>query len=1278
MPDPHYAESVLLFKSKGIFARQVDDLVDPQGLLNECNVEELAEGAYAQKLGSVIVNSTGVLGGEVYPLSGKCVSLFKLGQLAGAYARYCVTADGSLWRRGALTPGAFTKISTSFSGNPCSIQSFSNTDFTSTVSAFFSDSNGFWKDDGTFSAPQQGGIFPPQFPVTAQSQSPTTLVVLDDYVSDTTPYTFSATSSDSIETYVNTNLSSAVKAIGIQEVTYPVSTAVADNNAIYLFQHLTIDTGSNQETVLVLLVTPTGFVADFTKTHSVGASISSLSLSVIVPASTTATITAPFSGLPIGPYPIPSSETVSDNQSDYIGLYMFVSDQTQIQSITLSFDCGDGSFESDYFYKVISQGPLQELTTLATSSASGTSSVTTLLTEAVLEDSLSLYGNGAGSIGELDTGKNIWTPLLFQLSDFSGAGMADYKDAVYNWSNVNGYQITIVMNDNSSSTIKLSSLVLFGGAGPDTLGGVAYDYVATFLNDVDGTESNPSPIMTNQNPPNHTNWVYPRRQPVLLKINTKTYGPAGQLQDGQIGYLRIYRRGGTYGDNFRRIDEIPISIEGGGIVQYTDTAPDYLIAGADMVSFTNDVPVPSLLPVPVNTTLNAAIVGTLQVSPSITGSNPVGSTWVNPTNATSSSLYTSVSAPASQGIGALQGDFSLPSIPLTATITGIKVSFDAYTSVLGPKMTASINIPGAALPAEISLTLAPQTYVFGGSGNLWGTTITPAIVNADFTQTLVGGDNLGSSAATVYVNNLVVTIYYTLPDIPVGSVVTINPASMANISVRQQVLLGNPTAQANNFETVVVLTVGVSSFTAFVQNYHAAGEQVQASIKVGQPVYGMVIAFNKAWYWGDPNNPSTLYFSTGNAPQYVGEANNIIISTPDDYITAVVPFKGNIMVSCIKSGWWMVPPDSPAKQAPYPTSCAHGCVAPFGYVATEEMIAYQAADGLRAFTGGESVYMSLQVEFLFQGVGSTPIVEADQTKLSQTVASYWNSMVFFSYIGTDGNRHRLVYHAQYKRFRNDDVDAQCLMLEADTNQLLYGDSNGLVHIDRQNLPYDQVSSGGVLAAGPIAINLQTAYSFQSSPANQKQYNAIVVDCNLGGQTLTVNALFNDGAITVPLGTISNSTRGKINLPLLNGLGQQAYKISLQIVGNLSTFAYLYQAAVEALVLPRTRKTFDTYKINISEASSKFARDVFWIYSAGAPIIVNVFYDDNPTAGFTFVMPQAGGFRNPLRTRLPAISFRTLRMVGTSTEDFILWPDSNLWYKVQCQGRGYEKVLFVEP
>ena len=506
MPDETYKLFPLIFNSVGVAARQVDDLLPPNSMLNADNCEELAEGAWAQRLGSTLVNAQGTIGQPVYPLSGICRSLFKLGQLGNIYYRYCVTSDGALWRISGLTPGQWTKISTAFSGKPCSIQSFSNSDFTSAVSAYFSDANGFWKDNGTFATPQAGGIFPPQFPVTAQSQEPPTLIQLDNYINGTAPYSFSGISGGSTPSYVNTALSSAVTATGTQAVT------VADVTQPGLFQLLTIDSGGSQETVLVLSVTPTGFVANFQKTHALGAAVTSLCLELNVPASTTATVTAAIGN------PIPSSETVFGNQSDYIGLYLFVSDPSQVQSITLKFDCGDGSFNSDYFYKVIAQGPLQSLVSSATTSTDPT----TALTDALLSQSLDLYGNEAGAIGELNTGLNNWTPLLFQLSDFAGSGRADYADPVYNWANVNGYQVQIVTNDSAAVVVKLAALVLFGGAGPDTLGGVAYDYVWTFLNPVDGTESNPSPIMTNQNPPNQTNWVYPRRQPVLLNMNVTT------------------------------------------------------------------------------------------------------------------------------------------------------------------------------------------------------------------------------------------------------------------------------------------------------------------------------------------------------------------------------------------------------------------------------------------------------------------------------------------------------------------------------------------------------------------------------------------------------------------------------------------------------------------------------------------------------------------------------------------------------------------------------------
>lgn len=1111
MADPVYKEHAFLFQSRGIQARPADDTLENAAYLNLANCEELAENAFSQRLGSTLINKTGT---TVNALSGIVKSVYKLAGLNGAAWRYAGTSNGILYRRTGLTAGAYTSIATTLSGNPFWAASAAPSSILNTPNLFIADANGMLKDNGTFASPQQMGIFQPQAPVIAQAQQPS-LVVLDNYVTTESAYSYTGIASGVNGAYVSTTLSSAVTVIGIQAVT------VADPTQPSLFQLLKIGTGGTSEVVLVLFVTATGFIADFTKTHLSGVAVASADLELTVPANTTATIGISFASLPAGAKPIPATWPTTNQplqQADYIGLYLYATDPTQIQSIQLAFDCGDGSFDSDYFYKVIAQGPLQSLLSTATSNSTA---ATTAATDALLDQSLGLYGGGSGSIAELNTGLDNWTPLLFQLSDFAGAGRADFEDPVYNWSNVNGYQITIVMNDGSSATVNLAALCIFGGAGPDSFAGVGYDYMFTFYNDNDGTESNPSMEMSNVNPPNQTNWVVPRRQPVLLTMNLKTYGPLGALQDGQITAIRIYRRGGNLGDNYRRVYELPVTIDGGPTVTYLDTTADDDLEDQDIISFVNDVPVTSSLVNPVNTTLSSPISTTNQIA-------------------------------------------------------------------------------------------------------------------------------------------------------------TITPVSMANISVRQQVSFGSPTALANNFETVIVLTVGVSTFTAFVQNTHAAGEIVSATAFYGQPVTMMALAYGQMWYAGDPNNPHYLYWSNPSAPQGVSSAAYVEVGSPDDPITVVVQFKGNLYVSTRKF-WWAVAPGSNANSSPtiYPTAAKHGCVATLGWFATEEAIYYQAIDGIRAFAGGASTYLTQDIEFLFQGIGTTPIVEADPTQLSSTVAQYWNNMGFFSYVGLDGNRHRVIFHAAYKRWRNDDTDAQSLLLEVDTNTLVYGDSNGLIHMDRQNVGYDEGNASGVVVQNPIAINLQAPYQNQGMPDVTKSYQELTLDVNTQGQAITVTLLFEDGQQSFVIGTVNTAQRQKVNFALNSGLGYEFYKCSLKLTGNLTSQVYIYQASIKTLALAKTRTSFDSFQLRLGTDESKICKQVYIEYTATAAITFSVYYDSVTPPAFTFTLPFiAPGLRNAMRVRLPAISFRMIRFVGTSASDFQIWESSKVEFKPQCSGKGYQVIEFV--
>ncbi len=1100
--DAPYQNSNFILTSKGIVARRVDDSCDPGQYLNEDNCEELAENSVATRLGSSLVCKTG---NTVNPLPSLVHSLAKLNGLLGAQWRYAGSGTG-LYRRPAAGTGPYTEVANNLSGQPWQAQSEAPTPLNSVPALFIADSARMVKDNGTVT--QNMGIAQPQYPCAAESQSPQE-IILDAF--ETSAYTTTGTTTFTPnQVLVSTTLAGAVTETGIQEV------AIANPSLVGQFQSLVIDTGAALETVLVLFLTPTGIVANFTKTHSLGATVKEYGYAVKVAASATATVSHSFAGHPIAGW------RGILNQEDYLGLYLFLSDPSQVLSITLKFDCGDGTFNSDYFYKVIAQGPLQQVLASSETGTSTTNDPTTALTDAFFQESLGLYSNTSpGGIAQLNTGLNNWTPLLLQLSDFAGSGRASFDDPVFNWQAVNGYQLTIVMNDNTSATVQLGSLILFGGYGPDTFAGVPYDYLFTFYNNVDGTESNPCMVMSSINPPLQTNFVYPRRQPVQL---TLTYPNL----DSQTTSLRIYRRGGTLGDNYRRVDEVLLT---GSPQTYLDVSTDADIEQSDFVSFVNDVPVTSSLQTPVNTTLLTAITTT-------------------------------------------------------------------------------------------------------------------------------------------------------------NSLVTVRPVSMANISVAQQVSLGTIGATANNFETVIVISLvyppgdpNPVAFTAFVQNTHALGESVTATAKYGQPVTGVAQAFGQFWFYGDPNNPNYLYFSASNNPQYVSSAAYVQISTADDPITAAVGYKGNLYVSTLKGGWFSVAPGSNENASPtvYPTACKHGCVAPLGFVATEEAIFYQAIDGIRAFAGGASMYLTQDQEFVWQGIGSSPIVEADQTKLYDTRAAYWNNMLFFSYVGVDGNRHRLILHSQYKRWRNDDLDAESLLLEVDTNTLLFGDSQGLVHLDRQDQAYDEGNNAGALVQLPISMNLQTPYVDFGMPAITKSYQELTLDIDTNDQTMLVYLWFEDGQVSQLIGEVTAPQRQKVNFLLNEGLGYEYYKVSIQIAGNCVQPVYVYQIGLKALPLAKTRTSFDTFWLRLGTDESKIAKDVYLEYTASQPISMEVFYDgvsdlDNP--GFSFILPTNNGVRNAIRIRLPAVSFRMIRFIGVSDGDFQIWTNSRICWKPQKVGSGYQVVEFV--
>ncbi len=1119
MADAPYQTQNFLLKSLGVVARPADDTVDPGHYLQLDGLEEIEENSLASRLGTTIVNKIGttaepLLNGLSVPgvvntlakLAGP--NYIQLGKAVQQAWRYAGVASpnplisGNLYRISGTSPGAFSLISSSMSGKPWGSFTYSPSE-ASYPFIYIGDANQMLKDNGTLAAPQQMGIFQPQYPVQAQAQQ-LSEIVLDSFVGSS--YTTAGFASFTPNSTVETSTSgSAVTSTGLQSVVFAAPWRA-------LFQSLIFDVGgANQETVLILEVTETGFVANFTKTHLTGVTVNEAGWTGTVAASTTATVINTFAGTPISAWP-----TTLD-PADYIGLSLYVGDPNAIQSITLQFNTANGA----YFYRTIGQGPLQQTLNAQTDSS-------TAAEDLILTDTLGVYTPDSGGVTSLNTVPG-WTPFLVQLQSFSGAGGADFNDPVMNWQNVTGYQITIVTGAGIATTsfpitVDAASLVLLGGAGPDVFAGVAYDYLFTYFNINDFTESNPCMSMTNVNPPFTTNWVYPRRQPVLL---TLTNGSS----DSQITHLRIYRRGGTLGDNYRRIDQVPLTAAKGASQTYTDIWSDSDIQQADTISFTNDVPVTSPLQFPLaNTSVNA----------------------INTTNQV-------------------------------------------------------------------------VTVTFG----------------------------------TPYGGFLLYTGTYP-------------------VAIGQQISIGNVVAP--NFETVIVLTIvrgapfnQVKGFTAFVQNTHAAGEILSATAIYGQPVTIMAVAFDQAFYGGDPGNPATLYWSAKGNVQAVSSAANEPVSNPGDGITAIVGTAGNLFVSTLQR-WWSVAPGSNENSSPtiYPTSVDHGCVGPFAWTLKDGTIFYLGLDGIRTFRGGGGEYISEIIEFVWQNTGPTPIPIADPTQFSTVQVSWWNRWVFFSYVALDGKRHRIVLDVDNKRYRTDDLDAQSMYLEEDTGTLVWGDSQGLVHLDRQLVQYDETNVAGVVTQSPIAFTMQTPYGNQGAPEVQKQYQEFTLDCNTNGNPVAVTLSFDDGETTQAIGTVTTTQRQRINLNLNNGAGFQAYKASLLLTGSGTERIYLFQAKLKYLPLAITRQSLDTYWLRFGTDESKVCKQAFFEYNAAAAISGALYYDGSSTPYFTFTLPEYSGIRNSLRVRFPAVKFRLMRCILTTTADCQIWNESSFEVKPLCQAKGYQK------
>ncbi len=498
----------------------------------------------------------------------------------------------------------------------------------------------------------------------------------------------------------------------------------------------------------------------------------------------------------------------------------------------------------------------------------------------------------------------------------------------------------------------------------------------------------------------------------------------------------------------------------------------------------------------------------------------------------------------------------------------------------------------------------------------------------------------------------------------------------------QTILVGN----ANNLEEVLVTEGGTGQFSAILRLQHNAGEPVQVNSIPRQPCNLCALSTSGGqlivYLAGDPNNPNYLYYSKNGFPENFSPAARIPVSAADDPIMAVINWRGTIVCATLKT-WYIIV--GGASLYAQPTGAAHGLISQQGWCLVEGAIAFRAADGIRMFTGADGVYMTLPVEWIFQGNPLCIPPQAYQASASRDVLAFYNNTVFDSFVsssaGVAGPRYRMCYHTIYKRFRYDDIAATAMLWERDTNTFLVGKPVGSGYAIVQDWvgDYDDGGwSGGALVQTPINLAIQSPYIDLGSPHNQKQWNALETDVNTQGQTMNTTLLFDD--LTLPslvLPTISTTQRTKVQSPLSpagapEGSGQQAYRASIRHTMAVTVAPILFQEDIYAAVLAGFKYTIDSYQLEFGTTEFKLVKEALFDLTSYQTSTYNLYADGSTAPYFTFTLPAVSS-RATIRVRFPALKMRMFRIIGNVNSGQVgiqWWSAPQIRYKLCRDSSAY--------
>jgi len=626
--DTKYESKSWIFKSTGLIARNVTDQTPPHCYLNMNSVLEREENGLSSRFGSTIINRSpdGTPSGTNYFLPSAPMVLARMRGLNGSTYRYAALSNGTLWRRANDTQGPYTAIASGLSGNRYSV--LVNTCFGSaTPFTFHYDSLNPLKDNGTGS-PTSIGIAPPVVPITAIQYAPQ-ISLIDSFQSASgygvsgvlsTAATVAGTSATPIlsgnyDQYTDATLSYSAAPDGMLALSGTLADAALrlkfnTNRANNTYDIVALNNAYSPTDSFVFKQVQFTFASN--STTNVGKTVA----------------------LNFGKY----------NPADLIVLVMKVSNPAAVQQISVQFDVNGSGYTANYYSKTIVPVSYQGNISLPQTNDPTTAMVNEVFSLATGITNVQQLGQPTNLPGndptlpqiqpsQMSSGQGSWSVIYMQLGDFLPVGNAGTPGN--DWSAITGWQVQVVTNTQGSTTIAFNGLYIQGNptasgvgtnAGASSYGGVGYDFRYTYYDATTMTESNgcweAMFSITPSNPGGESTLV-PLRQAINL---SGQYSP-----NPRVTHVRVYARGGLYGNNWYYADQFP-NVTGTGTFSYQYILPDSALSQGNILNLQNDVPVTSTLQNPIATTLTGAL------APAPAGTNFPTLVTVNVTNATATFL----------------------------------------------------------------------------------------------------------------------------------------------------------------------------------------------------------------------------------------------------------------------------------------------------------------------------------------------------------------------------------------------------------------------------------------------------------------------------------------------------------------------------------------------------------------------------------------------------------------------------------------------------------------